>query len=48
MRSAVPGPAGGPPALDLEPRRQRVYASVEARFAITDPDLSAPAAGGNA
>jgi uncharacterized protein YggE len=30
---------GGPPALDLEPRQQRVYASVEARFAITEPAL---------
>jgi uncharacterized protein YggE len=27
------------PSLDLEPRQQRVYASVEARFAMTEPDL---------
>jgi uncharacterized protein YggE len=35
------------PALDLEPRLQRVYASVEARFAMTDPPsaiLDGPAA----
>lgn len=30
---------GGGPAFDLEPRLQRVYASVEARFAMTEPDL---------
>jgi uncharacterized protein len=31
--------AGGAPSLDLEPRQQQVYASVEARFAITEPTL---------
>lgn len=40
MQRAVALDAGAP-ALDLEPQQQRVYASVEARFAITDPDLSA-------
>jgi uncharacterized protein len=29
----------GAPGLDLEPRLQQVYAAVEARFAITDPEL---------
>jgi uncharacterized protein len=29
--------AGAAPAFDLEPRPQEVYASVEARFAITEP-----------
>jgi uncharacterized protein YggE len=29
----------GAPSLDLEPRLQHVYASVEARFAITEPNL---------
>lgn len=31
---------GGAPGFDLEPRLQRVYASVEARFAITDPEIT--------
>jgi uncharacterized protein YggE len=31
--------AGGGPNFDLEPRLQHVYASVEARFAITEPTL---------
>jgi uncharacterized protein YggE len=31
--------ASGGPSFDLEPRLQRVYASVEARFAITEPNL---------
>jgi uncharacterized protein YggE len=31
--------AGGAPTIDLEPRQQRVYAAVEARFAITAPEL---------
>jgi uncharacterized protein len=31
---------GGTPTFDLEPRQQSVYASVEAKFAITEPDLS--------
>ena len=31
---------GAAPSFDLEPRLQQVYASVEARFAITEPDLS--------
>lgn len=33
---AVPG---GPPQLDLEPRRQQVHASVEARLLISEPTL---------
>jgi uncharacterized protein YggE len=41
MQRAVAYEGAAPPALDLEPQQQRVYASVEARFAITDPDLSA-------
>jgi hypothetical protein len=28
---------GGPPALDLEPTQQNVYAAVEARFSATQP-----------
>jgi uncharacterized protein len=31
--------AGAVPSFDLEPRQQHVYASVEARFAITEPIL---------
>jgi uncharacterized protein len=31
--------ANEPPQLDLEPRRQQVHASVEARFAISEPTL---------
>jgi uncharacterized protein len=31
---------GAPPALDIEPQRQRVHASVEARFAISEPVLA--------
>ncbi|UED84262.1 SIMPL domain-containing protein [Streptomyces profundus] len=38
--AAAPGAASGqPPALDLEPRRQTVYARVNARFTITAPIL---------
>ena len=33
--------AGGGPNFDLEPRLQHVYASVEARFAMTEPTLPA-------
>ncbi|RMI39536.1 SIMPL domain-containing protein [Streptomyces triticirhizae] len=37
---AAPGaPAAAPPALDLEPRRQTVYARINARFTITQPVL---------
>jgi uncharacterized protein YggE len=39
LRSAA-GPALEPPALDLEPQQQTVYASVEARFYTSQPDLS--------
>ena len=40
MAGAVAGgPASdGPPALDLEPVRQSVYAAVEARFSATQPE----------
>ncbi|MEW1890025.1 MULTISPECIES: SIMPL domain-containing protein [unclassified Streptomyces] len=31
--------AGGPPAIDLEPQRQTVYAQVNARFTMTPPKL---------
>lgn len=39
MAAAAPGSASydGPPALDLEPVRQSVYAAVEARFSATQP-----------
>jgi outer membrane translocation and assembly module TamA len=43
MRGISLNDAGGVPSLDLEPRLQRVYASVEARFAMTEPNLGAPA-----
>jgi hypothetical protein len=41
---AVRGFAGGAaaesaPALDLEPKRQTVYAQVNARFTMTPPEL---------
>ncbi len=42
MRAAAPGYGGAaeqPPALDLEPRRQAVYAHVNARFTMTRPAL---------
>ncbi|WEV28391.1 SIMPL domain-containing protein [Streptomyces sp. 71268] len=42
MRAAAPGYGGAaeqPPALDLEPRRQTVYAHVNARFTMTRPAL---------
>jgi len=39
MFAASAGQAG--PTLELEPQLQPVYASVEARFGITDPDLGA-------
>ncbi|MEV4999335.1 SIMPL domain-containing protein [Streptomyces niveus] len=35
----APEPAGAPPALDLEPQRQTVYAQVNARFTMTPPVL---------
>jgi uncharacterized protein len=35
-RSAVPD-AGGPPALDLDPQRQTITGTVEARFEISEP-----------
>ncbi|MFE3603154.1 SIMPL domain-containing protein [Streptomyces sp. NPDC059142] len=44
MRSVAYGSAGAtdtPPALDLEPQRQTVYAQVNARFTMTPPDLNA-------
>ncbi|GAA2044620.1 hypothetical protein GCM10009839_55440 [Catenulispora yoronensis] len=39
MAASAPGGAAydGPPALDLEPVRQTVYAAVEARFSATQP-----------
>lgn len=39
MRTFAAADMGGAPSLDLEPQQQRVYASVEARFAMTEPDL---------
>ena len=41
MRAVAFGAAGdsSAPSFDLEPRLQQVYASVEAKFAITEPDL---------
>ncbi|AJT67786.1 hypothetical protein T261_6170 [Streptomyces lydicus] len=33
------GPAGGAPALDLQPQRQTVHANVNARFTMTRPAL---------
>lgn len=33
------GPGGGPVSFDLEPEQQRVYAAVEARFQISEPQL---------
>ncbi|WP_049570205.1 SIMPL domain-containing protein [Streptomyces sp. SBT349] len=40
MRGAAPGAAAAPPpALDLEPRRQTVYARINARFTISPPVL---------
>ncbi|RBM23304.1 SIMPL domain-containing protein [Streptomyces sp. PT12] len=40
MRGSAPAGAGAPPpALDLEPRRQTVYARINARFTITPPAL---------
>uniref|UniRef100_UPI0015F0E61B SIMPL domain-containing protein n=1 Tax=Streptomyces phytophilus TaxID=722715 RepID=UPI0015F0E61B len=36
--AAVPG-GEAPPALDLEPQRQTVYARVNARFIMTRPQL---------
>jgi uncharacterized protein len=35
----APAAPGGPPALDLEPQRQTVYACVTARFTMTPPQL---------
>jgi uncharacterized protein YggE len=35
----------GAPALELDPQRQLVSGTVEARFAITEPDVREPAAG---
>jgi hypothetical protein len=39
MAASVPGGSSqdGPPALDLEPVQQNVYAAVEARFSATQP-----------
>ena len=37
MAASAGDTAGPPPALDLEPTRQTVYAAVEARFSATQP-----------
>lgn len=39
LSAPVPGPAE-PPALDLEPQQQTVYATVEARFQAAQPDFT--------
>jgi uncharacterized protein YggE len=38
MAGAAPGGSYQPPPLDLEPERQTVYASVEARFTASQPE----------
>jgi uncharacterized protein len=38
-RAAAPGAAAPPPALDLEPQRQHLQASVHARFTMAPPRL---------
>jgi uncharacterized protein YggE len=40
MRSAAANQAG-PPHLDLDPKRQRIHASIEARFTISEPTILA-------
>jgi uncharacterized protein len=40
MRTFASSDAGAPPSLDLEPQQQRVYAAIEARFAMTEPQLN--------
>ncbi|WP_405781618.1 SIMPL domain-containing protein [Streptomyces sp. NBC_00859] len=39
FRSAAPGAADDVPAIDLQPQRQTVYATVNARFTMTPPVL---------
>jgi uncharacterized protein len=39
MTAHAAGAPGGSPQLDLEPRRQQVHASVEARLLISEPTL---------
>jgi uncharacterized protein len=40
MLSLAAGPAG-PPHLDLDPQRQSIHASIEARFTISEPTILA-------